>query len=359
MEKLHVQLPPLCTLLDHLTHKFHFNFCPAHTTLPHPPRVIPVYRPSIHPPIHPSACPPYPSSSPLSHALSSFCFSLQECGEQPSPSPTSCSTFYYSAELPEPRPPAAAPAGAQPHAGLAAQGQLPGPAAVEAERRAVCDAAAGPLPPLAAGDAAAVQVMEAAADESPWKRRSEAARMELVDGGAQELSRVASESSDLQMTLIWWWWWWWRLTISKGHNTLTHSSAKLPDRSFPQDSLPLLFLLLVLSLPGVNSVISCCWKQKVVCVDPALSTPPGAGATVLARQRDEPKCCVAGSGFDSAETDWSSPSVFKTILFHIIKYSPDSSYFWWVSLALSNSFWGYWHRIFLPWPSKKRKNPQK
>ncbi|XP_061564768.1 pleckstrin homology domain-containing family A member 1 isoform X1 [Cololabis saira] len=90
---------------------------------------------------------------------------------------------------PELRYPESPPAGAEPHAGLAAPGQLPEPPAVAAERCPVRDGAPPPgaLPPLAAGDAAVLQVM---GNESPWKRRSAA-------GGGQ-----LGEESDVQMSLM-------------------------------------------------------------------------------------------------------------------------------------------------------------
>ncbi|KAM9336705.1 pleckstrin homology domain-containing family A member 1-like [Symphorus nematophorus] len=132
-----------------------------------------------------------------------------ERSDRPSPSPTSSSTFYYplDQELHYPQSSSgAAPAGAQPHAGHAPPGQLPGPAAVEAERRPVRDDAPpfGALPPVTAGDGAVFKVMEEEENGSPWKRHSEIARLGFGGGGGsgEELNSRTTENSDMQMTLI-------------------------------------------------------------------------------------------------------------------------------------------------------------
>ncbi|XP_023127074.2 pleckstrin homology domain-containing family A member 1 isoform X1 [Amphiprion ocellaris] len=105
-----------------------------------------------------------------------------ECSElSPPSSASSSSTFYFP--LDPPAAPVSPPAGAQPHPGLPpAPGQLPGSAAVEAERRPRCDAAGDSIAFVAAGDAAAFQVT----DPSPWRRDA----------------AVAADDTDLQMTLI-------------------------------------------------------------------------------------------------------------------------------------------------------------
>ncbi|KAM7370347.1 hypothetical protein PAMP_009902 [Pampus punctatissimus] len=129
-----------------------------------------------------------------------------ERSDHSSPSPTSSSTFYYplDQELRYPRSsPSAASAGAQPHAGHAPPGQLPGPASVETQRCPVGRDAppCGSLPPVAAGDGAVVKVTRE--EESPWKRRSEIARLGFGGGGKEEeLSICTTENSDLQMSLI-------------------------------------------------------------------------------------------------------------------------------------------------------------
>ncbi|AWP18173.1 putative pleckstrin -likey domain-containing family A member 1 [Scophthalmus maximus] len=136
-----------------------------------------------------------------------------ERSDHASPSPTSSSTFYYPLEQ-EPHYPQSSSssgrpsAGAQPHAGHAGPpppppGQLPGPAAVEAERRPWRGDDAppsGPLPPVAAGDAALLEVTRQGEGTSPWKRRSG-----FAEPGEEEeqLNRSsAAEKSDLQITLI-------------------------------------------------------------------------------------------------------------------------------------------------------------
>ncbi|XP_033974961.1 pleckstrin homology domain-containing family A member 1-like [Trematomus bernacchii] len=110
------------------------------------------------------------------------------------------STFYYpiNTDLPSPEPPTgSSPAGPQLHSGPPPPGQLPGSAAVEAERRSALCA----LPPVAAGDRALLQVAEE--DQSPWKRRSEIARQEIVGSdGDEELNGRTMEKPNLQMTLI-------------------------------------------------------------------------------------------------------------------------------------------------------------
>ncbi|XP_053197845.1 uncharacterized protein LOC128381843 [Scomber japonicus] len=137
-----------------------------------------------------------------------------ERSDHPSPSPTSSSSTFYFAldqELHVPPPPPSSSsgrpsAGAQPHAGHAPPppppGQLPGPVAVETERRPDGDDAPPhrPLPPVAAGDGAVVKVTakkaEEMEDESPWKRRSGIAQFGYDAGCGGE------EDSDLQMSLI-------------------------------------------------------------------------------------------------------------------------------------------------------------
>ncbi|KAM3591978.1 uncharacterized protein V6R79_010699 [Siganus canaliculatus] len=131
-----------------------------------------------------------------------------ESGDHPSPSPTSSSRFYFpfpsEQTLSQPSSSGAASAGSEPVPGAPPPGQLPEPAAVEAERwRPVRGDAPPPgaLPPLAAGDGADFQVME----ESPWKRRSDLSRLGL-DGGSgaagDELNGRTTEKPDVQMTLI-------------------------------------------------------------------------------------------------------------------------------------------------------------
>ncbi|XP_054455038.1 pleckstrin homology domain-containing family A member 1 isoform X3 [Anoplopoma fimbria] len=122
-----------------------------------------------------------------------------------SPSPTSCSTFYYPD--PEQHPPQSSScctvsSSPQLHTGLAPAGQLPGHAPVEAERRPVRDDAPpiGPFPPVAAGDGADLKVTEE--DQSLWKRRSQITRRGFVGGGEEELNSRASKKADVQMTLI-------------------------------------------------------------------------------------------------------------------------------------------------------------
>ncbi|CAN9508856.1 unnamed protein product [Ophioblennius macclurei] len=124
-----------------------------------------------------------------------------EHSDNSSPSPTSSSIFYYSLG---PEPPSSASssssssscgsAGAQPDAGPAA-GRLPGPPAVEAERRAVGDGAppVGAVPPLAAGDAAAIQVT---GQEEAWRRHGGLHQQE------EEARRRPADQTDLQMTLM-------------------------------------------------------------------------------------------------------------------------------------------------------------
>nr|XP_020460415.1 pleckstrin homology domain-containing family A member 1-like isoform X2 [Monopterus albus] len=121
------------------------------------------------------------------------------------PSPVSSSIFYYSLdqELHHPQPSISSPsAGAQPHTGLA-PGQLPGPAAVEVERRPVCDDAPpfGAFPSVAAGDGAVLKVTKK--DESLWKRRSKTGKLGFVgrDGGEGH-SCCPTENSDQQITLV-------------------------------------------------------------------------------------------------------------------------------------------------------------
>ncbi|XP_070708460.1 pleckstrin homology domain-containing family A member 1-like isoform X1 [Pempheris klunzingeri] len=127
-----------------------------------------------------------------------------ERSDHSSPSPTSCSTFYYPLDQDLYRPQSsssAPPTGPQPDPGHAPPGQLSGAASVEAEWRPVRDDAPpfGALPPVAAGDGAVLKVTEE--NESPWKRRSEIARMGL-DGDGEEQNSRTTDSSDLQMTLI-------------------------------------------------------------------------------------------------------------------------------------------------------------
>ncbi|XP_062271246.1 uncharacterized protein LOC133977126 [Scomber scombrus] len=142
-----------------------------------------------------------------------------ERSDPPSPSPTSSSsTFYFPLDQelhlppPPPPPPSSSPgrssAGAQPLAGHAPPpppppGQLPGPVAMETERRPNGDDAPPhrPLPPVAAGDGAVVKVTAKKEEgieeeESPWKRRSEIAQFGYGGGCGGE------EDSDLQMSLI-------------------------------------------------------------------------------------------------------------------------------------------------------------
>ncbi|KAM6898617.1 pleckstrin homology domain-containing family A member 1-like isoform 2-T2 [Lycodopsis pacificus] len=123
--------------------------------------------------------------------------SATEASDHCSPSPTSSSTFYYpDQDLLHPQP----SAGPQLRAGLPPAGELPGPAAVEAERRPLRDDAPplGALPPLAAGDGAVAKVTEG---RSPWKRRSEMG-FNGGGGGEEELNGRTTEKSDMQMSLI-------------------------------------------------------------------------------------------------------------------------------------------------------------
>ncbi|KAG7265408.1 hypothetical protein CRUP_005596 [Coryphaenoides rupestris] len=110
---------------------------------------------------------------------------------------------------------AAAPADAQPHTGHAAASspaaarRLPGPVAVETERRAVGhgggngDAAAaadGALPPLAAGDADALGQVTGEQEGSPWKRRSRVP--ESTAGTGERLKNYNAEDADVKMSLV-------------------------------------------------------------------------------------------------------------------------------------------------------------
>ncbi|CAJ1081363.1 pleckstrin homology domain-containing family A member 1-like isoform X1 [Xyrichtys novacula] len=131
-----------------------------------------------------------------------------ERADCPSPSPTSASVFYYSLDedppLAQSSSSGASSAGPEPQFGPAPPGELPGPAALEAERRPVGDGAPpyGSVPPFSAGDGANYKVKEEES-ESPWKRRSEIAQLSFVRGdGDEELNSHTTEESDLQITLI-------------------------------------------------------------------------------------------------------------------------------------------------------------
>lgn len=158
---------------------------------------------SIH---HPSICLIHLSHSPplrLTHSSSSL--SLQERSNHSPPSPTSTSsTFYYSLDQESQHPQSSsssssgtASAGAQPNAGHAPPGQLPGPPPMEAERRPVGgDAPAfGTLPPLPAGDGAAFKVTTE--EELQWR-----SIVRISQLGLEEVNRLPTEDSDMQLTLI-------------------------------------------------------------------------------------------------------------------------------------------------------------
>ncbi|XP_041670979.1 pleckstrin homology domain-containing family A member 1 isoform X1 [Cheilinus undulatus] len=121
-------------------------------------------------------------------------------------SPTSASIFYYpldaEPQLPQPSSDPSS-AGHEPHSGPAAPpGELPGPAAMAAERCPVGYAAPplGSISAVTAGDGADFEVREV---DLPWKRRSEVAQLSFVDsGGSEEPNGRTTEKPDLQITLI-------------------------------------------------------------------------------------------------------------------------------------------------------------
>lgn len=157
----------------------------------------------IHPPIYPTR-PPVCLTIVLS--LSSFTSpSRQDHNDSTCPLPASCSTFYYPIEPDAVSAASSCPAGAQPSAGAASPGELPGSPAVETEWRPVCLEASplSALPPVPAGGGPASRVTE-----ELCKQHREVTRQSLVSGeGAREvLNSRAADCSDLEMTLIWWLW---------------------------------------------------------------------------------------------------------------------------------------------------------
>ncbi|XP_041830202.1 pleckstrin homology domain-containing family A member 1 isoform X1 [Melanotaenia boesemani] len=115
-----------------------------------------------------------------------------EPSDPPSPSSAPSLSFRYALNS-EPRPPGSSSAGAQPNAGHASPGQLPGPPPVEAQRRSV-DGGAAPVhavPPVAAGDGAVLQVMEV--DALPREHSS---------NGETQPSGRPPQNFDKQMTLM-------------------------------------------------------------------------------------------------------------------------------------------------------------